>query len=61
MTSAIFLATILALVVYLTRTKVDQTPEELIVEEKRPHLVHHHHPAPHSAPEIRDEPAADTA
>ena len=37
-TSAIFLTTILAMVVYLTRTKIDETPSERIEREERERL-----------------------
>jgi uncharacterized membrane-anchored protein len=38
-TSAIFLSTILALVVYLTRTRIDETPAERIEREERERLA----------------------
>ncbi|MDX6581075.1 MAG: hypothetical protein QOI10_259 [Solirubrobacterales bacterium] len=40
-TSAIFLSTILALVVYLTRTRIDETPAERIEHDERERLRHH--------------------
>jgi uncharacterized membrane-anchored protein len=52
-TSYIFLAIILALVVYLSRTKRDQTPPEVVIAEEQaasehPHNLHLPHPhAPH--------------
>jgi uncharacterized membrane-anchored protein len=59
-TSYIFLGCILLLVLYLTRTKRDQTPPELIVAEEQsaaehrhdlhvphPHVPHPHMPHPH--------------
>jgi uncharacterized membrane-anchored protein len=39
-TSAIFLSTILALVIYLTRTRVDETPAEVIEREERERRQH---------------------
>lgn len=52
-TSAIFLSTILGLVVYLTRTKVDQTPVELIEREE-------HDQQPRERIEL-ETPAVETA
>ncbi|MEA2450507.1 MAG: hypothetical protein QOG63_2439 [Thermoleophilaceae bacterium] len=59
-TSYIFLAIILALVVFLTRTKRDQTPPEVVIAEEQaaaehphdlhlphPHMPHPHMPHPH--------------
>ncbi len=57
-TSYIFLGCILALVAFLTITKRDQTPTDVIAAEMTEHPVHHlhhpHHPAPLG---VRAEPA----
>ncbi|HEY8001061.1 MAG TPA: hypothetical protein VID76_03925, partial [Solirubrobacterales bacterium] len=52
-TSLIFLSTILALVAYLTVTRVDETPAEEIEREERERLL--------PGPDTRDEPILDTA
>ena len=52
-TSLIFLATILGLVLYLTRTRVDETPEEQIEREERERLKRERAP--------REEPATELA
>jgi len=66
-TSYIFLGCILALVIYLSRTKRDQTPPELVVAEEQaaadhrhdlhlphPHLPHPRIPHPTTPPESHD-------
>lgn len=57
-TSYIFLGCILALIAFLTVTKRDQTPTDVIAAEMDEHPIHHlphpHHPAPLG---VRAEPA----
>jgi uncharacterized membrane-anchored protein len=52
-TSAIFLGTILALVLYLTRTKKDLEVVDATTEE--PHPTPHHHGVQHPRPEVATE------
>src|SRR4051794_28469488 len=67
-TSYIFLGTILALVVFLTITRRDETPPEEVADEVahekggHPHLPHPHLPHPHlPEPDLAaDEPAVET-
>jgi uncharacterized membrane-anchored protein len=52
-TSAIFLGTILALVLYLTRTRKDLEVVDTTTEEA--HARQHHHGVPHPRPEVATE------
>ena len=54
-TSYIFLGAILALVAFLTVTKRDQTPEELVIADMTQHPIHHHEHAPPLRPALEDE------
>src|SRR4051794_26814872 len=47
-TSYIFLACIFVLVLYLTKTKRDQTPPEVVLAEEAAEAGHRPHPHPHS-------------
>jgi hypothetical protein len=64
-TSYIFLGAILALVVFLSITRRDETPPEVVAEElshEYPHPHPHSHRRPHTHPhrELVDAPATET-